>query len=106
MSNVLKLFLIKILKESFLLLSLYNTYYRLRNKKRFWKEINRRQALSMFDYKELVKPIPYYPIEAIKDSNFYGQAYALKQYSGVNKFGWSIEHGLYVDDYVPMKRVV
>lgn len=70
MSNVLKLFLIKILKESFLLLSLYNTYYRLRNKKRFWKEINRRQALSMFDYKELVKPIPYYPIEAIKDSNF------------------------------------
>ena len=56
----------------------------------------------MFDYKELVKPIPYYPIEAIKDSNFYGQAYALKQYSGVNKFGWSIEHGLYVDDYVPM----
>ena len=84
MSNVLKLFLIKILKESFLLLSLYNTYYRLRNKKRFWKEINRRQALSMFDYKELVKPIPYYPIEAIKDSNFYGQAYALKQYSGVN----------------------
>lgn len=102
MSNVLKLFLIKILKESFLLLSLYNTYYRLRNKKRFWKEINRRQALSMFDYKELVKPIPYYPIEAIKDSNFYGQAYALKQYSGVNKFGWSIEHGLYVDDYVPM----
>lgn len=52
MSNVLKLFLIKILKESFLLLSLYNTYYRLRNKKRFWKEINRRQALSMFDYKD------------------------------------------------------
>ncbi|WP_240055529.1 hypothetical protein [Bacteroides uniformis] len=26
----------------------------------------------------------------------------MKQYSGVNKFGWSIEHGLYVDDYVPM----
>ena len=74
------------LKESFFLLSFYNTYYYVKNKKKFWKEINRRKAMSIFEYKELVKPIPFCTIETIKDSNFYGQAYALKQYAGVDKF--------------------
>lgn len=99
---MLRLILAKILKESLFLLRLYNAYYYTKNSKTFWKEINRRKKLSVFDYKELVKSIPFCPIETIKDSNYYGQAYTLKQYAGVNKFEWSIEHGLYYDDYVPL----
>ncbi len=102
MKILFRSFLASMLKESFFLLSFYNTYYYVKNKKKFWKEINRRKAMSIFEYKELVKPIPFCPIETIRDSNFYGQAYALKQYAGVDKFDWSIEHGLYVDDYVPI----
>ena len=97
-----RFYLAPVLKESFFLLSLYNIYYYIKNKRKFWKEINRRMALSIFDYKELAKPLPFCPIETIKDSNFYGQAYALKRYAGVDKFDWSIEHGLYVDNYVPV----
>lgn len=100
--NMFRSYLIRILKESYLLLFIYNKYYYIKNKKKFWKEITYRKSLSIFNYKELVKPIPFCPIETIKDSNFYGQAYALKKYAGVDKFDWSIEHGLYVDDYVPM----
>lgn len=99
---MLRSYLARVQKESFLLSSVYNIYYYVKNKNRFWREVNHRKYLSIFDYKELVKPIPFCPIEAIKDSNFYGQAYALKRYAGVEKFDWSIEHGLYVDDYVPM----
>lgn len=95
-------YLASVLKNSFFLLSLYNAFYYVKNKKKFWKEINHRKVLSIFDYKELVKPIPFCPIEAIRDSNFYGQAYTLKQYAGIDKFDWSIEHGLYVDNYVPV----
>lgn len=95
-------YLASVLKDSFFLLSLHNAYYSVKNKRKFWKEINRRKGLSIFDYKELVKPIPFCPIEYVKDSNYYGQAYALKQYAGVEKFDWSIEHGLYVDNYVPV----
>lgn len=95
-------YLIPVLKNSFFLLSLHNAYYSVKNKRKFWKEINHRKGLSIFDYKELVKPIPFCPVEDVKDSNFYGQAYALKRYAGVDQFGWSIEHGLYVGDYVPV----
>lgn len=104
MKILFRSFLASMLKESFFLLSFYNTYYYVKNKKKFWKEINRRKAMSIFEYKELVKPIPFCPIETIRDSNFYGQAYALKQYAGVDKFDWSIEHGLYVDG-APVKVV-
>ena len=30
------------------------------------------KAESIFDYKELAKPLPFYPRETVKDSNYYG----------------------------------
>lgn len=97
-----RFFAAKMLKNSFLLVRVYNAFYRLKNKKRFWKEMEKRTQMSIFDYKELVKPMPFYPIEFVADSNFYGQAYTMKRYAGVDKFEWSIEHGLYYDTYIPI----
>jgi hypothetical protein len=89
------------LKNFTLILFFYNTYYRLKNKTRFYSEIEKRKNTSIFDYKNLSQPIPFYPIEAVKDSNFYGVYHSLKEYSGVTKIYNSIEHGLYLGNYVP-----
>lgn len=94
-------YLARTMKNSFFLVHLHNAFYKIKNRKKFWKEINTRSQKSIFDYKELVKPIPFYPLERTKDSNFYGQAYTLKQYAGIDKFDWSIEHGLYYDTHIP-----
>lgn len=95
-------FLVFILKNSFLLNVLYNEYYRILNGKNYFKVIKEREKLSIFQYVELSAPIPYYPIEFIRDSNFYGQSNAIRTYAGVHKLGFAIEHGLYYDDYIPI----
>ena len=69
------------LKNSYLLNGLYNTYYRLLNRKKFFEIIERRKKLSIFQYEALAAPILYYPMESVKDSNFYGQSYAIKEYA-------------------------
>ena len=89
------------LKNSYLLNGLYNTYYRLLNRKKFFEIIERRKKLSIFQYEALAAPILYYPMESVKDSNFYGQSYAIKEYACIRKLGYAIEHGLYYDDYIP-----
>lgn len=89
------------LKNSYLLNSLYNICYKLLNRRKFLKIIKQRKKLSIFQYKELAAPIPYYPIEFVKDSNFYGQSYAIKEYACMRKLEYAIEHGLYYDDYIP-----
>ena len=83
------------LKNSYLLNGLYNTYYRLLNRKKFFEIIERRKKLSIFQYEALAAPILYYPMESVKDSNFYGQSYAIKEYACIRKLGYAIEHGLY-----------
>lgn len=92
----MKRILIYCLKNSNFILGLYNSYFRLKNRKKFWKENNRRFNLSIFDYIELAKEIPYYPIEKIKDSNYYGHANALKKYAGIEYLPAAIEHGIYL----------
>ncbi|MBR1792047.1 MAG: hypothetical protein IJ764_00195 [Bacteroidales bacterium] len=89
-----------LLKEFEVSLFFYNTFYRLKNKKKFWSAIKGREALSIFDYEALSEDIPFYPLEKIKDTNYYGHAYVIKEYSGSKKFIFSLEHGLYYDGYV------
>lgn len=93
---------IYLLKNSFFILYLYNLYFRTINKKRFLLEIERRRKMPVFAYKELARPLPFCPQESVKDSNFYGQSYAIKTFTGLLKLGFAIEHGLYYDDYIPI----
>lgn len=89
------------LKNYSLVLFLYNSFYRLKNKRSFYSEIEKRKKLSIFNYKELSQPLPYYPIETAKDSNFYGIYHSIKKFTGIKKITHSIEHGLYLGNYVP-----
>ena len=88
--------LVYILKNSEIILFVYNLYYRLKNKKVFFLENERRQKLSIFDYQELSKPIPYYPLEKMRDSNYYGYAMALRKYAHLDKINAALEHGIYL----------
>ena len=90
-----------LLKNYSLTLFIYNIFFKIRNKRRFYNEINKRKNTSIFNYKELSQPVPFYPIEKIKDANFYGVCHCLKWFSGVNRISPSIEHGLYLGNYVP-----
>ena len=93
----------KVLKNSFSLDYLYNTFYLLKNKKRFLGEISSRAQLSIFDYKRLAQELPFCPLEFVKDTNFYGYAYSIKKYAGIPIIYASIEHGLYYEDsYIPL----
>ena len=87
-------------KRNNTILFLYNSFMRWKNKKRFQREIDSRANLDLFDYQRLIEPLPYYPIEAIKDSNFYGYVHAIKKYMNSNAPKITIEHGLYLDDNV------
>lgn len=97
----IRLIVIYLLKNFHIVLFLYNFFYRIINRKRFISEIKKRASLSIFDYKELAQSIPYYPIESIKDSNYYGHFHWLKKYTKINSLNYSIEHGLYLGNYVP-----
>jgi len=99
--NMLRKIVGYFVKNFKLMLFFYNSFYRLKNKTRFYSEIEKRKNTSIFDYKKLSQPLPFYPIEAVKDSNFYGVYHSLKEYSGVTKISSAIEHGLYLGDYVP-----
>lgn len=98
--NKMRDFLVFVLKNSEIVLYFYNLYYRIKNKKVFFEENERRKSLSIFDYKALSKPMPYYPIEKAEDSNYYGYALAFKTYAHVDKVNASIEHGLYLGDRI------
>lgn len=78
----------------------YNYILRIKNGRIYRRKIMDRKTLSIFDYENLIKPLPYYPIEKIKDSNFYGYVNSIKQYIGDSSAVISIEHGLYLDDQV------
>lgn len=92
--------LVYFLKNSNVILFFYNAYYRLKNRKAFYAENERRRRLSIFDYKSLANPIPYYPSEKMRDSNYYGYAQALKIYAGVPYINAALEHGLYLGDRI------
>lgn len=92
--------LVFFLKNSDVVLYIYNLYYRLRNKTKYYSENNKRQYLSIFDYSALSQPIPFYPEEKMRDSNYYGYARAIKEYAGVKRLNAALEHGLYLGDRI------
>ena len=92
--------LVFFLKNSDVILFLYNLVYRLKNKTKYCSENDRRERMSIFDYKALSQPIPYYPEEKMRDSNYYGYAQAIKKYAGVDKLNAALEHGLYLGDRI------
>lgn len=96
----MKKLLVFFLKNSEIILFFYNLYFKLLNKARFVSENKRRQELSIFDYKALSQPIPYYPEEKIRDSNYYGYAQAIRKYAGIDKLNAALEHGLYLGNRI------
>ena len=94
-------FIGSILKDNSILLSIYNVFFKLKNKHKFCQQIEERSKLSFTNYLELSDNIPFYPIESTKDSNYYGYLHILKKYSDVKETIWSIEHGLMYGDYIP-----
>lgn len=101
-SNFIRDLGVYILKDSDVVLFLYNTYFRIKNKKRFRSEVKYRENLDLFDYQNLAKTLPFYPIEPVRDSNYYGYAHAIKNFLGEEKLlGYALEHGLYLGNYVP-----
>lgn len=96
----MKKILVFFLKNSECVLFLYNLFYRIKNKNAFYSENYRRQNISIFDYESLAQPIPYYPEEKMRDSNYYGYARAIRDYSGVQRINAALEHGLYLGDRI------
>lgn len=81
--------------------NVYNFFYRLLNKRVFIKQVKIRGNLCLFDYEQLSKPLPFCPLEKIKDSNYYGYVQAIKDYIGLPNAKINIEHGLYFNNQVP-----
>lgn len=99
MGNMRKL-MVFILKNSEVVLYFYNLFYRIKNKKKYYAENTRRESLSIFDYKALYQPIPYYPEEKVRDTNYYGYARAIKKYAGVDRINSLMEHGLFLGNRI------
>ena len=88
------------LKNSEIILFLYNLFYKIKNKNKYLSENVVRQEMSIFDYRALSQPIPYYPEEKMRDSNYYGYAKAIKEYARINIINAALEHGLYLGDRI------
>lgn len=52
----------KLLKDSVWMNTLYNLIYKVKNKKSFFAIQENRRNMSIFNYKDLAAPIPYYPL--------------------------------------------
>ena len=101
-TGLLRNFAVYMLKNYDFILFFYNTWFRIKNRRKFNTTIAERAHLAIFDYKELAKPLPFYPRETVKDSNYYGYFHALRQYMGIDKrLPYAIEHGLYLGSFVP-----
>jgi hypothetical protein len=84
-------------------LTLINEFYSLKNSYRFQQIIAENKNLTIFDYKNLIKPIPYAPTDLVIDNNLYGLSYTLKKYAGLNvsrSLNASIEHGVFFGNLV------
>lgn len=84
-------------------LTLINKFYNLKNNHRFQQIITENKKLAIFDYKNLIKPIPYAPTDLVIDNNLYGLSYTLKKYAGLNvnrSLDASIEHGVFFGNLV------
>lgn len=88
------------LKQFNLLQKSLNAILRMLNGRKFLSEVKRREGVDIFDYKTLSQKLPFYPIEKIKDSNYYGYVHSIKEFIGCPDAVINIEHGLYFDNIV------
>lgn len=85
------------------ILRLINAMYNLKNRDAFQKRIEENKQLTIFDYQQLIKDIPYAPSDLVIDNNLYGLSYTLKQYAGLNvekSLDATIEHGVFFGNLV------
>jgi hypothetical protein len=83
--------------------------YRLMNENVFRKRIAENLRASLFDYKTLVKDIPYFPTDLVIDNNLYGLTNVLKEYCGIQldkSLDVYIEHGVYFGPFVRWDQYV
>lgn len=93
----------RFLRSNKLLFTFVCFLFRIFNKKRFFLEVDKRKRYSIFNYKEIAKPLPYYPYNTIVDNNIYGLSFVLNKYIGVNAFksiNYFFEHGYFFGNYV------
>ena len=83
-TDLFRNFAVYMLKNYDFILFLYNTWFRIKNRRKFNTTVAERAHLAIFDYRELAKPLPFYPRETVKDSNYYGYFHALRQYMGID----------------------
>lgn len=91
----------KIVRNSEILLFLYNIIQKYIYRKTYKKYVNINKHTEIFNIDTLSKDIPYFPHSKHKDSNLYGHYCTLKYYTGLKCFDFLIEHGLYIGSHVP-----
>lgn len=91
-------------------ITLVNKVIRLKNKKKYFLEVNQRSQLDIFeDYYEISKDLAYYPYDLIAENNLYGISYTLKTYIKVpiNKnLDVHFEHGIYLGNYISKDTLI
>lgn len=78
----------------------------------FLKEVQERVKIDLFDFRNLARPLPYFPVFFIQDCNYYGILQALLSYSGfnANRFGLRkhqiyLEHGIVIGSLVRVEDI-
>ena len=91
-------------------ITLVNKVIRLKNKKKYFLEVNKRSTMNILeDYFEISKDLVYYPYDLIADNNLYGISYAIKKYIKVpiNKnLDVHFEHGIYLGNYISNDSII
>lgn len=90
----------KVFKQSSMLQNIYNEMLKKINYNKFISLVEDRLECDLFDFETLIKPLPFCPLEKIKDSNYYGYVRAIKSYMADYDARINIEHGLYLNDSV------
>lgn len=91
-----------LLKDNEFLLKIFNRILRLSRLSTFYYEQEKRKTLSILDYKGLAAPIPFCPLETIREANYYGNVHMLREYCNLKSEDGKItmEHGLMYGEYL------
>lgn len=93
--------LLVLIKNRPTLLKYINRIFQIVNHYWYNSVVENRRYSEFTDLSRLSGYIPYYPLLLNNDSNFYGVAYSLKTYSGLKSLEITLEHGVYLGNYVP-----
>ena len=87
-----------------------NKVIRLKNKKKYFLEVNKRSIMNILeDYFDISKDLVYYPYDLIADNNLYGISYTIKKHIKVpiNKnLNVHFEHGIYLGNYISKDSII